>query len=234
MVFIENEVNSNEPQSNEVHSIIRKTGASSETNGPSDKKRWIIIVIAFAVLLSCMMIYGNLTGLFIYQTPAASDNVTICGNSICEVWENETSCPADCKPVVITENATQTVKGGLRLIGQIVQGASADVEKLYVNDTAYFYVHVEKLGDANVSKAWVILKSPTGKLQTVELSDNGIWEGRTQVTDGAGLYLASFNAVDSSNTYAEQMAVVFMVDLDLPAITTVIFAGGSGMLPSAY
>lgn len=222
-------VNPNTSQTPDAYPFISKVEENNNSNfGLSMGTKKIIMALLLVLLFSLigLFLYETITGLFLHQTNP-TPVTSICGNGICEVGENSINCPQDCITNITQVNFT----GGLKLVSPIVKPSNASAEDVYINDYVNFYVHVEKLGQANVSRVWVILTSPSGKLETVELSDNGVWEGSAQVKEG-GSYLVTFNAVDESRTFAEQVNIAFLVRAVIFPITTAF--GITGLPPVPY
>jgi len=222
-------INAEIPQTEEVYSFIRKKTFSAINLGLPMKYKKMILTSLIVILVSLLglFLYNSVTAFLIYQPVSMPVNVTICGNDICEIGENVTTCPSDCPEIVVPVS----LKGGLQLVAPTAAGPRSDPKEIYIDDTVKLFVHVEKLGDADISKVWVIVKSPGDVLETIELSRNGVWSGSMQIKK-AGSYLATFNAVDESNTYAEQVTIVFTVRIVVPAVPT--FFGGGGAPPTAY
>ena len=227
------EINSKTSQSKDVYSFIRKVKFSKALDFnfiPQIYKRKILVVlfISFAALLG-ISLYSAVAGFLIYQPPISMPPTIggVCGNGICEIGENSTTCPQDCPEVV---EIPITIEGGLQLISPTVKGPRSDPKEIYIGDTVKLFVHVEKLGDANISKVWAIVKSPSGALETVEFSSNGVWSASIEVKE-AGIYVVTFNTVDETDTYANPVTIVFNVML-LP-IPILLGGGGGGFAPSA-
>ena len=228
-------ISSDLSQTRDVYSFLRKKWFYSAVGLPVKYKKIIFVSLVLMLAgLSSLFLYESITAFFIYQPSAQSiptTNLTVCGNGICEIGENSTVCPADCVEIVKAENKT-VLTGGLRLVNPSIIGPNNSKE-IYIDDTVKLATHVEKLGDANISKVWCIIKSPSEPLETIMLSNNGIWSN-TIKTKELGTWIVVFNAIDESDRYAEQVLIIFTVNSNVTSAPSAIFFGSFATPPSAY